>query len=118
MLKNILAILIISPSISHAEIKERFLNYKEFTLSDESCERDRRFLAQTLCADTDSELKEIHREQFRMRTNAEDTLDEYFVFANSSMGLVKVHRYTDFNQPATYDKNADYCYLHVACYNK
>ncbi len=118
MLKAILAILIISPAIGHAESKESSLNYKEYTISDESCERDLKSLAQSLCADTTSELMEIHRDQFRMRTNAENTLDEWFIFADSSMGLVKVHRYTDLDQPATYDKNTDYCYLHVACYNK
>jgi hypothetical protein len=51
-----------------------------------------------------------------MRTQAEDSLDEWIVFADSLMRLVKVHRYTDFNQEATYDKNEDYCYIDVACY--
>lgn len=104
--------------MSHAEIKESALNFKEYTLTTESCKRDLKSLAQSLCADTASELKEIHRDHFRMRTNTEDSLDEWFVFSDSLMRLIKVHRYTDFNEPVSYDANSDYCYIRVACYNK
>lgn len=116
MLRTILAILIILPNVSHAEIKESFLNFKEYTLTAESCDRDLKSLAQSLCAVTSSELKEIYRDHFRMRTNAEDSLDEWFVFSDSLKRLIKVYRYTDFNEPASYDANLDYCYIRVACY--
>jgi hypothetical protein len=116
ILKTILAVLVISPLLSHAAISEKSENHKEYTVSDENCHRSLMALAKSLCDISGSELSEVHRDQFRMRTQAEDSLDEWIVFADSLMRLVKVHRYTDFNQEATYDKNEDYCYIDVACY--
>lgn len=116
ILKMILVVLTISPAISYAVIEESSLSHKEFVFKDESCQHDLKSLAESLCGEVTSELKEIHRDQFRMHTQGENSLDEWMTFINESMGLVKVHRYTDYND-ISYDARGGYCFIKVSCYN-
>jgi hypothetical protein len=117
ILKMFLVVLTAFPAMSYAAIEESSSSYKEFVLKNESCEHDFKSLAISLCKIDSSSIKEIHRDQFRMQTQAEDSLDEWGTFATTWMGIIKVHRFTDFNERASSDANKDYCYIEVSCYN-
>lgn len=113
-LKYVVGFLMLMPLLSLAEVKVETSTktFNEITIQGESCEQDLRSLVIKFCSPNDDYLKEIHKDSFRMRTNAEDSLDEWHVYSDFFGQLYSLRRFTDFNDPREY---GDYCYITITC---
>ena len=96
---------------AYAQIEQDQQIVQRITISQEQCYDDFKSLITKYCPRVTSELKEIQKDSFHMRTQAENSYEEWAMYI-SFQNYYRAYRHFEYDDS---DPGNDKCYTTITC---